>query len=194
MLRKIPWPWIGLYATLALFGVASYFKWYSMWGINHLAFLPSGWWLVYWLAVAAIPALAFIRDPTPRLYQIFAAIAKFIFASVIWPRLQITIVCFVVCSLSHGSTTPVTGTLVAIFGNGVCISKWAEQGNLVTPSNPNGSGWIRGDSPPRISDYFNLLGLFMCIYRSSWSGICRTPSLGYSGPCYCGDLVHSDVL
>lgn len=133
MLRKIPWPWIGLYATLALFGAASYFKWYSMWGINHLAFLPSGWWVVYWFTVAAITALALLREPTPRLDRILNAIAKFIFDSGVWPM-----VAFVAGGIglfwALRQPTHFLGdgyTLLAGLGRGdAFIVKWTEPGSV----------------------------------------------------------------
>lgn len=133
MLRKIPWPWVMLYATLALFGAASYFKWYSMWGINHLAFLPSGWWIVYWITVAVVTSLAFLRDPTPRLDRTIDAISDWLFERGVWPRV-IVIAIFAALFIIFRTHVQLLGdgyTWLAIFGSGgQYISKWAEQGGI----------------------------------------------------------------
>ena len=133
MLRKIPWPWVMLYATLALFGAASYFKWYSMWGINHLAFLPSGWWIVYWVTVAVVTSLAFLRDPTPRLDRTIDSISDWLFERGLWPRV-IVITVFATLFIVFRTQVQLLGdgyTWLAIFGSGgQYISKWAEQGGI----------------------------------------------------------------
>jgi Tfp pilus assembly protein PilF len=133
MLRKIPWPWLALWATLGLFGVASYVPWYGMWGINHLAFLTNGWWLVFWITVAVVLFLTIMRDPTPRLDGTLSAISDLIFERGVWPRLAV-VAGFGIVFWGLRVPTHFLGdgyTLLSGLGRGeVYIVKWTEPGSV----------------------------------------------------------------
>jgi Tfp pilus assembly protein PilF len=133
MLKRLPWVWIALYATLALFGLSSAIPLRSMWGINHLAFLRGGWWIVYWATIAIVTLLALQREPTPRLDRALDAIADWLFERGIWPRVMV-IASFAAVFIVFRTSVQLLGdgyTWLAIFGSGgQYISKWAEQGGI----------------------------------------------------------------
>lgn len=134
MLRKIPWPWVLLYATLALFGAASYFKWTGMWGINHLAFLPIGWWIVYWAAVAVVLSLALLRDPTTRLDRAVDAISHWLFEQGVRPRVIIAFAFGAVCWVFRVPTHFLGDGYALLGGLGrgeSYILKWTEPGAVL---------------------------------------------------------------
>ncbi|MCK4462606.1 MAG: hypothetical protein KAW46_12435, partial [candidate division Zixibacteria bacterium] len=70
MIIRTALPNLMLLAILALFGVASFLPLESMWGINHLAFLPTWWSYLYLLVVALVLYLMFGPLPEDRLERV----------------------------------------------------------------------------------------------------------------------------
>ncbi len=126
-------PNLTLLAILALFGVASFLPLESMWGINHLAFLPTWWSYLYLLVVALVLYLMFGRLPEDRLERAVERVDGWLWGGRIWPRLVLVVLftlLFYVCRVE----THLLGdgyTWLAVFGQGEAyIHKLTEPGSI----------------------------------------------------------------
>ena len=79
-------PSLALLVTLALFGAAGLWPIESMWGFNHLAFLPIGWTYAYYVVCALVLFLTFYPRPMPILERSLDAVSVFLFGRGWWPK------------------------------------------------------------------------------------------------------------
>ncbi|MFQ5500289.1 MAG: tetratricopeptide repeat protein [Candidatus Zixiibacteriota bacterium] len=119
--------------TLALFGFASFYPLESMWGFNHLHFLPAGWSYAYWIVAAVIVWTLYLPFPETRAEQIFAGVDRWLFGPRMWPRLLVAGVAMTVFYVFRVQTHLLGDgyTWLAVFGQGEAyIHKWAEPGYI----------------------------------------------------------------
>ena len=126
-------PNLMLLAIMALFGVASFLPLESMWGINHLAFLPTWWSYLYLLVVALVLYLMFGPLPEDRLERAVERVDGWLWGGRIGPRLALVVLftlLFYVCRVE----THLLGdgyTWLAVFGQGEAyIHKLTEPGSI----------------------------------------------------------------
>lgn len=126
-------PNLTLLAILALFGVASFLPLESMWGINHLAFLPTGWSYLYLLVVALVLYVMFGRLPEDRLERAVERVDGWLWGGRIGPRLLLTAM-FTLLFYLFRVETHLLGdgyTWLAVFGQGEAyIHKLTEPGSI----------------------------------------------------------------
>jgi tetratricopeptide (TPR) repeat protein len=95
MLKRLPWGWIALYATMTLFAVSSAVPLNSMWGINHLAFLPGAWWWVFAVVMSAMVVLTLLREPTLQLDRLIEWTSDHLFERGVWPKVGVATACMI---------------------------------------------------------------------------------------------------
>jgi hypothetical protein len=126
-------PNLTLLAILALFGVASFLPLESMWGINHLAFLPTWWSYLYLLVVALVLYVMFGRLPEDRLERAVERVDGWLWGGRIGPRLVLVVLftlLFYVCRVETHFLGDGWGWL-GIFGQGEgYYHKWTEFGAI----------------------------------------------------------------
>jgi hypothetical protein len=133
MLKRVDWPSIALLLTLSLFGLASFYPLYSMWGINHLSFLTDGFTYAFWAILAALLVILLAPISLTSLDRVLNRIAGFIWEKGFWPKLLIVTV-FVSAFIIFRAKSHFLGdgyTLLSIFGQGESfIRRWAEPGSI----------------------------------------------------------------
>ncbi|HWR83718.1 MAG TPA: tetratricopeptide repeat protein [Candidatus Deferrimicrobium sp.] len=133
MRRRFSWESAAVVATLALFGIASFYPLQSMWGINHLAFLPDTFKYVFWAVAAIVMTLLIPPLSRPRLESALDGVAHFIWDRGIWPRLLIAGV-FTAAFIFFKTETHFLGDgygWLSILGSGEgYYHKWTEPGSI----------------------------------------------------------------
>ncbi len=120
-------------ATYLLFGVASYLPLRTMWGINHLMFLPE--WSVYLYALAGLVLiyLLFGKLPEDSIGQALKRISTWLWEGPWWHRGIVASAALVVFYLFKVQTNLLGDgfTCIADFGRGKAyVHKWAEPGSI----------------------------------------------------------------
>ena len=72
--------------TLGLLGLGSFMPLESLWGFNHLRFLPDWSVWIYWLVVALALYLTLGPFPAPAVDRVIASVDRWLFAERRWPR------------------------------------------------------------------------------------------------------------
>ncbi|MEW6050207.1 MAG: tetratricopeptide repeat protein [Candidatus Zixiibacteriota bacterium] len=124
---------VALFATMALFGIASYVPLQSMWGINHLQFLPPWVWYAYWFACVLILLLIVIRGSESFFIRAVDTIGGFFFSDSIWPKLILVGVAAAAFYLFAMRTNFLGDgyVLLSVFGQGEThLEKWTETGAI----------------------------------------------------------------
>jgi general stress protein CsbA len=134
MLKRLPWGWIALYATMTLFAVSSAIPLNSMWGINHLAFLSGGWWWVFAVVMSAMVVLTLLREPTPQLDRLIEWTSDFLFKRGVWPKVGVATACMILFWVCR-TPTHFLGDGYTLLGGlgkeGAYIVKWTDPGAVL---------------------------------------------------------------
>jgi Flp pilus assembly protein TadD len=123
----------ALIVTMALFGVASYLKVPSLWGINHLQFLPSAWWYFYGAVFAVVILLGFAGRFDSQFDRLAAAVSDLIFERGVWPRLTLAAAAMVLFYLFRMQTHFLGDgyTILAIYSREAApVPRWTEVGSM----------------------------------------------------------------
>jgi len=78
---------LSLLLTLGLFGLASFYPLESMWGINHLQFLPDIFTYFYWVVVIVVLYLMIGPIPTQLIEQVFTQVDNLLWGKRKLPKL-----------------------------------------------------------------------------------------------------------
>ena len=81
----------SIFITLVLAGISAGFKWYSFWGINHIAFLPHLYWYLYAILIAVSVILLAVKRFESTVEQTALSIDRLLWGSGKWPRLALAI-------------------------------------------------------------------------------------------------------
>ena len=92
MFRKLDLPSMALLFSLGLLGFASFYPVESMWGANHLAFLPRTFTYLFWAVVAVVLVMVLVPVRLTPGEQSFNRIADFIFDRGPLPKLLIAVI------------------------------------------------------------------------------------------------------
>ncbi len=134
MLKRIDWPSIALLLTFSLFSFASFYPLFSMWGINHLAFLPDVFTYLFWSVVIAVLVLIVAPISPTSLDRVLSKTADFIWEKGPWPKLLIVAI-FTVTFIVFKSETHFLGDgygWLSLFGSGEgYYHKWSEPGSIL---------------------------------------------------------------
>ncbi|MEW6050223.1 MAG: hypothetical protein AB1644_04075 [Candidatus Zixiibacteriota bacterium] len=124
---------VALFATMALFGIASYVPLQSMWGINHLQFLPPAWWYAYWILFAVIIVLIFSSNLNKRLDRLADTISGAIFDHGVVPKLGLALAACAVFYLFRMQTHFLGDgyTILSIYSrDSAPAARWTEAGSM----------------------------------------------------------------
>lgn len=133
MLKRFDLPSLALLLTLGLFALASFYPIESMWGLNHLAFLPDLFTYLFWAVAIVILALMIVPVSTDRFDKVLHGLSSFIWERGGWSKLLFAAV-FTFTFTAFRSQTHFLGdgyTLLSIFGQGESfIRRWAEPSSI----------------------------------------------------------------
>jgi tetratricopeptide (TPR) repeat protein len=123
----------ALFATMTLFGIASYWRLNSMWGINHLQFLSSEWWYGYWMVFGFITVLTFVFRSDKHLDRIVDSIANAIFDHGVVPKLVLALAAGTLFYLFRMQTHFLGDgyTILSLYGRDAAPeARWTEVGSM----------------------------------------------------------------
>jgi tetratricopeptide (TPR) repeat protein len=133
MRKGINLPFLMLLVTLGLFGFASFYPLQSMWGANHLRFIPALFTYLFWTVCILVLLLVIGRTPTSRLQGLFKRTDDFLFGNKIWGRLSVAAL-FMLAFYLFRTKTHFLGdgyTWLSMFGTGEGYHhKWTELGSI----------------------------------------------------------------
>ncbi len=125
---------LSLLLTLGLFGLASFYPLESMWGINHLQFLPDIFTYFYWVIVIVVLYLMICPIPTKLFDRVFSQVDNLFWGKQKLPKLLFIAGCTVLFYIFRVQTHLLGDgyTLLAIFSQGESyIHKWTQPGSIL---------------------------------------------------------------
>ena len=125
---------LSLLLTLGLFGFASFYPLESMWGINHLQFLPNIFTYIYWVIVIVVLYMMIGPIPTQLLDRTFTQVDNLFWGKRKLPRLLFIAGCMVLFYIIRVQTHLLGDgyTLLANFSSGESyIHKWTQPGSIL---------------------------------------------------------------
>ncbi len=129
---------LSLLFTLCLFGVASFYPLESMWGINHLQFLPSIFTYLYWAVVVIVIYLMFAPIPIQFFDKVFSKVDNLLWGKRISPKLLFIIFCTAIFYLFRVETHFLGDGyfLLNVFGlDKAYTNNWIEPGSILLIKN-----------------------------------------------------------
>ena len=129
---------LSLLLTLGLFGFASFYPLESMWGINHLQFLPNIFTYIYWVIVIVVLYMMIGPIPTQLLDRTFTQVDNLFWGKRKLPRLLFIAGCMVLFYIFRVQTHLLGDGyfLLNVFGlDRAYTNNWIEPGSILLIKN-----------------------------------------------------------